>query len=79
MSYQCPKCNGVIYNRRSNICGFCGDELPVELLFTAEEIVALDRDAAEAEIARKRKEEADEEAQEQKDRSATLPPSFLSS
>lgn len=79
MSYQCPKCNGVIYNRRSNICGFCGGELPAELLFTAEEIVALDKDAAEAQIRRTRNEKADAEAQEQIDSATTLPPNFLSS
>jgi len=79
MSYQCPKFNGVVYNRRSNICGFCGSELPAELLFTAEEIAALDKEADEAEARRKRKEGADAEAQEQMDRATTLPPNFLSS
>ena len=79
MSYKCPKCNGVIYNRRSNICGFCGAELPAEFLFTAEKIVALDRDAAEAEARRKRKEEADAEAEEEMNRARTLPPELFSS
>ncbi|HZR21513.1 MAG TPA: hypothetical protein VFE51_29800 [Verrucomicrobiae bacterium] len=76
MSYQCPKCNGVVYNRRSKICGFCGSELPAELLFTDKEIAALDKEADEAEARRKRKEEADAEAQEQIDRATTLPPNF---
>ena len=76
MSYQCPKCNGVVYNRRSNICGFCGAELPAGLLFTAEEISALDKDAAEAEARRKRQETAELEAEEQMNRTMTLPPNF---
>ena len=47
MSYHCPKCNGVIYNRRSKICGFCGAELPPELLFSPAELEVLDKNAAE--------------------------------
>jgi hypothetical protein len=42
MSYHCPKCNGIIYDRRNNICGFCGAELPADLLFTPAQIAALD-------------------------------------
>ena len=47
MSYRCPKCNGIIYNRRNNVCGFCGAELPASLLFTPSEIAALDEVAKE--------------------------------
>ena len=47
MSYQCPKCNGVIYDRRRNICGYCGAELPAELLFGPAELEVLDKKAAE--------------------------------
>lgn len=47
MSYHCPKCNGVIYNRRRNICGYCGAELPAELLFSPAELEVLDKRAAE--------------------------------
>lgn len=47
MSYHCPKCNGVIYNRRSKLCGFCGAELPPELLFSPAELEVLDKNAAE--------------------------------
>lgn len=79
MSYQCPKCNGLVYNRRSNTCGFCGALLPAELLFTAEEIATLDKDAAEAEVRRKRQDAAEAEAQEQMNRARTLPPELFSS
>jgi len=48
MNYHCPKCQGVIYNRRNKRCGFCGAELPAELLFTAAEIAALDEQEAMA-------------------------------
>ena len=64
MIYNCPKCSGVIYNRRNKICGFCGAELPAELLFTAEEIATLDkkeRDATE----HRRKDQSKKDAEEQ--------------
>ena len=47
MSYQCPKCSGVIYNRRLKTCGYCGAELPPELLFSPAELEVLDKNAAE--------------------------------
>ena len=47
MSYQCPKCSGVIYNRRNKICGYCGAELPAELLFSKAELEVLDKKVAE--------------------------------
>jgi len=48
MSYHCPTCQGVVYNRRNKLCGFCGAELPAELLFTAEEIAAMKKEEAKA-------------------------------
>ena len=60
MSHQCPKCDRVIYNRRSKICGFCGAELPAELLFTQAQIEALDRNAAEADARHKRQRDEEE-------------------
>ena len=47
MSYHCPKCGRVIYNRRLKTCGYCGAELPPELLFSPAEIEVLDKNAAE--------------------------------
>jgi hypothetical protein len=38
----------VVYNRRNKLCGFCGAELPAELLFTAEEIAAMKKEEAKA-------------------------------
>jgi len=38
MSYRCPKCNGIIYDRRNYVCAFCGAELPATLLFLSPEM-----------------------------------------
>jgi hypothetical protein len=40
MSYRCPKCNGIIYDRTNYVCAFCGTELPAELLFLGPETAA---------------------------------------
>jgi hypothetical protein len=67
MSYLCPKCSRVIYNRRLKTCGFCGADLPPELLFTAAEIAAMDKkDAALAEEHRKHDEAEREEESRRK-------------
>jgi hypothetical protein len=50
MSYYCPKCNGIIYDRRNKICGFCGAELPADLLLTATEIAALQKAAPKEDL-----------------------------
>ena len=46
-SYLCPKCGRLIYNRRLNTCGFCGEKLPAELLFSPAELEVLDKNMAE--------------------------------
>jgi hypothetical protein len=69
MSYQCPKCSGVIYNRRNKTCGFCGAELPAELLFSAAELEALDKRDAEM-AAEHQKQQAKFEAEEQERKDA---------
>jgi predicted amidophosphoribosyltransferase len=46
MAYRCPACSRVILSRRNKLCGFCGEPLPAELLFTPaqiEEIEAAER------------------------------------
>ena len=50
MSYRCPKCNGIIYDRRNYLCAVCGAELPARLLFLPPEMVDLDKVAGGAEI-----------------------------
>jgi len=48
MEHKCPKCGSVIYSRRNVLCGVCGERLPPELLFTAEQREAVELDLAEA-------------------------------
>lgn len=50
MSHHCPKCNGIIYDRRNIVCAFCGAELPARLLFLPPEIADLDKVEGGAEI-----------------------------
>ena len=60
MSYLCPKCSRAIYNRRLKTCGFCGAELPPELLFSAAELEMLDKKENEMVVERQAKLKADE-------------------
>jgi uncharacterized Zn finger protein (UPF0148 family) len=48
MEHKCPKCGSVIYSRRNVLCGVCGERLPGELLFNAEERAVVERNLAEA-------------------------------
>ena len=46
MAYHCPACSRKILSRRTKLCGYCGEPLPAELLFTpaeVEEIEAAER------------------------------------
>ena len=43
MTPKCPKCGSIIYSRRNDFCGVCGERLPKELLFTAEQREAVDK------------------------------------
>jgi len=77
MSLQCPKCNGVVYDRRRKTCGFCGAELPAELLFSPAEIEALNRKEAEAQqqrLKRKAKDDAEEQERQKRKREQIPPP-----
>ena len=40
--YECPSCERAVLNRKINKCLYCGAELPEALLFTKEEIAAMD-------------------------------------
>ena len=71
MSYQCPKCQRALYNRRLRQCGFCGAPIPDEWRFTPEEIAKLDREMAELEEQhRQRQLAADKEEAEARQRLA---------
>jgi hypothetical protein len=78
MSYFCPTCDRILYNRRLANCGFCNAPIPEELRFTAAEIAALDRRTAEIEKASREREQAREaeEVQKRQDYYAGTQPSF---
>lgn len=40
--YKCPSCNRGVLNRKVDRCLYCGATLPSDLLFSKEEIAALD-------------------------------------
>ena len=65
MSYHCPSCHGVLYDRRRKTCGFCGVELPTELLFTSAELEQRQREEAVAERHRQQRIKVQTEAEEQ--------------
>ena len=66
MSYQCPACQRILYNRRLAQCEHCGADLPASLLFSAAEIAALDQKLAESEARRKQRELEQEEEEKAK-------------
>jgi uncharacterized Zn finger protein (UPF0148 family) len=72
MSYHCPNCQRMIFNRRLVRCGFCGADMPASLRFTAEEIAIRDRKMAESEARRKRREieQEEEEARRAREQSS---------
>ena len=65
MSYHCPSCHGVLYDRRRKTCGFCGVALPAELLFTPAELEQRQREEAVAERHRQQRIKEQAEAEEQ--------------
>jgi transcription initiation factor TFIIIB Brf1 subunit/transcription initiation factor TFIIB len=42
IKYRCPSCGFQIFNRRVSKCESCGAVLPFELLFSREQLAALD-------------------------------------
>ena len=62
MSYHCPHCQGVLYDRRRKRCGFCGAEVPTELLFTPAELEHLQREEVDSDE-RQRQQRAKEAAE----------------
>jgi len=51
--YRCPKCGFRIFNRRVSKCESCGAALPSELLFSQEQIAALDAEHEKSEKQRR--------------------------
>jgi hypothetical protein len=77
---NCPKCQRRLYSRQHKTCGFCGSELPPEVLPSAEEIAALK--AEQEAIAERRAIAKEKEEEERKQREAQsgdhMPPMMFS-
>lgn len=72
---NCPNCHRLLYSRRHKSCGFCGAELPAEVLFTAEEIAAID--AEREELAQRRAEARAKDEEEKKQQAAAAGAMFV--
>jgi hypothetical protein len=75
---NCPHCQRLLYSRQHRTCGFCGKELPKELLLTDEEILALKTEQDQITTRRaaaKAREEAEKEQQKRcSDGNYMMPP-----
>ena len=73
MSHICPSCDRVLYNRRLEVCDFCGAPIPEELRFTPAEIAELDRKKAKSEEQKRQREQVraqEDEKEEERRRAA---------
>lgn len=57
MKLVCPSCSRPILSRRNKLCGFCQEPLPTELVFTPEQVAAIEAEEHERESARKLRDE----------------------
>ena len=62
MAYLCPACNRKVLSRRSELCSFCREPLPAELLLTAAEVEAVEAAERERALARELRERKRQEA-----------------
>jgi predicted amidophosphoribosyltransferase len=62
MAYHCPTCSRAILSRRNKLCGFCGEPLPAELLFTPAEIEKIEAEEQARALASKLRAEKRAEA-----------------
>lgn len=77
---NCPSCHRLLYSRRHKTCGFCGEKLPAEVLFTEEEIAAIDAEQKAMAIRRakaKAKEEEEKKNQAAGDGGMYIPPAMF--
>ena len=63
---NCPSCNRLLYSRTHKSCGFCGAELPPEVLFSDDEIAAIQAEQAAMAIRRAKDKATDEEDRKKK-------------
>lgn len=75
---KCPHCDRLIYSRQHKQCGFCGHELPEELLLSDQEVAKLKTEqaaiAARRELAKAKEEEEREQARRKSAGSYPQPP-----
>ena len=64
---NCPNCHRLLYSRQHKTCGFCGAELPPEVLFSEDEVAAI---KAEQEIIAQRRAKAKAKEEEEKKKQA---------
>jgi len=58
---NCPACSRLLYSRSRRTCGFCGAELPAEMLFSGEGIAAIRAEQVAIEVRRAREKAKEEE------------------
>ena len=76
---NCPTCNRLLYSRQHKTCGFCGTELPPEVLLSEDEIDATKAEQEAISVRRaeaKAKEEEDRKKQVTSDGGFDVPPTF---
>ncbi|WP_435008676.1 hypothetical protein P12x_005883 [Tundrisphaera lichenicola] len=57
MRLRCPACNRPILSRRNARCGFCQEPLSTELIFSPEEVEAIEAEEKERALTRKLRDE----------------------
>jgi len=76
---NCPSCNRLLYSRQHKTCGFCGADLPPEVLLSDDEVAAIKTEQAAIAIRRtKAKAREEEEKRKQAERAGgfNIPPMF---
>jgi hypothetical protein len=68
MSYHCPTCGRLLYDRRLTNCGFCGSQIPERLRFTSEEVGAIDKKMADLDEERAQRQRAADEEVKRKEK-----------
>lgn len=63
---NCPHCQRVLYSRQHPRCGYCGGELPADLLLPAHEVDEMKAEMREIEGRRQEAKAKEEEAEKQR-------------
>jgi len=72
---NCPNCNRLLYSRQHKACGFCGTQLPPEVLLSEDEVVAIKAEQEAITVRRaKAKEEEEQKRRAARNASSCVPP-----